>query len=105
MKFLITMNMPSYRGGPIHQIICEYPATCLADFCDALERREFTVVEEFYKDKEVSFDAPASYTSQGLTAVNYRYVGKIKELSHRANKGTNIRYGDGHEQKLREIDP
>jgi hypothetical protein len=89
MKFLITMNMPSYKGGAIHQIICEYPATGLADFCDALEKREFTVIEEFYK----KFDAANNpyYESQGLTSVNYRYVGKVKELSHRNNSS---KYGD-----------
>ena len=89
MKFLITMNMPSYKGGPIHQIICEYPATGLADFCDALEKREFTIIEEFYK----KFDAANNpyYESQGLTSVNYRYIGKVKELGHRNN---NTKHGD-----------
>jgi hypothetical protein len=91
MKFLITMNMPSYKGGAIHQIICEYPAKGLADFCDALEKREFTVIEEFYK----KFDAANNpyYESQGLTSVNYRYVGKVKELGHR-NNNSNTKYGD-----------
>jgi hypothetical protein len=100
MKFLITMNMPAYKGGPIHQIICEYPATGLADFCDALEKREFTIIEEFYK----KFDAANNpyYESQGFTSVNYRYVGKIKELGHRSNG--NNKYGDGYEQTLREIE-
>lgn len=103
MKFLITMNMPS-RNNPIHQIICEYPATGLADFCDALEKREFTVVEEFYKKGDEANNIEPYYESQGLTAVNYRYVGKIKELTYRANKNMNIKYGDGYEQKLRKND-
>jgi len=78
MKFLITMNMPS-RNNAIHQIICEYPAKGLADFCDALERREFTIVEEFYKNSETALGLDPYY-SVGLTGINYRYVGKIKEL-------------------------
>ena len=105
MKFLITMNMPSYKGGAIHQIICEYPAAGLADFCDALEKREFTIVEEFYKKNDETKRFDSYYESQGLTAVNYRYVGKIKELAHRASKNANVKYGDGYEQKLRDIDP
>jgi hypothetical protein len=105
MKFLITMNMPS-RNNAIHQIICEYPAKGLADFCDALEKREFTVVEEFYKDSSVAANIEP-YFSVGFTAVNYRYVGKIKELGGitSANKNRNIKYGDGYDQKLRQIDP
>ena len=103
MKFLITMNMPS-RNNPVHQIICEYPAKGLADFCDALEKREFTVVEEFYKNNEAVSAADPYYKSQGLTAVNYRYVGKIKELNSKPYTN-NVKYGDGDGQNLREIDP
>ena len=102
MKFLITMNMPS-RNNPIHQIICEYPAKGLADFCDALERREFTVVEEFYKDSAVTTNIEP-YFSVGLTAVNYRYVGKVKELGGVTSANKARKYGDGNDQKLREID-
>jgi hypothetical protein len=89
MKFLITMNMPS-RNNPVHQIICEYPAKGLADFCDALEKREFTIVEEFYKKTDPQNNS--YYESQGLTSVNYRYVGKVKELNYRNNNSN--KYGD-----------
>lgn len=92
MKFLITMNMPS-RNNAIHQIICEYPANGLADFCDALEKREFTIVEEFYKNNEVNFGVDPYY-SVGLTAVNYRYVGKVKELGGMTSANKNRKYGD-----------
>ena len=79
MKFLITMNMPARSGVPIHQIICEYPAKGVADFCDALESRDFTVVEEYYRNTDPSTGTDPYY-SVGFTALNYRYVGKIKEL-------------------------
>jgi hypothetical protein len=92
MKFLITMNMPS-RNNAIHQIICEYPATGLADFCDALERREFTVIEEFYKDNTIPVGTDPYY-SVGLTAVNYRYVGKVKELGGTTSANKTRKYGD-----------
>ena len=92
MKFLITMNMPS-RNNPIHQIICEYPSNGLADFCDALERREFTVVEEFYKDNAIAPGA-GTYFSVGMTAINYRYVGKVKELSNVTTAYKNRKNGD-----------
>lgn len=84
MKFLITMNMPS-RNNPVHQIICEYPATGLDDFCNALETRDFTIVEEFYKNGDISFGADPLY-SRGMTALNYRYVGKIKVLGNNGNE-------------------
>ena len=107
MKFLLTMNMPAHRGGPIHQITCEHPAKSLADFCDALESREFTIVEEFYRNTEAAAGVDPYY-SVGFTSLNYRYVGKVKELGTvtTANKNNprSFRYGDGYEQKFREID-
>ncbi len=82
MKFLITMNMPARSGVPIHQVICEYPATGIADFCKALESHDFIIVEEFYRNTESKSDHDAYY-SRGLTGINHRYIGKIKELSNR----------------------
>lgn len=79
MKFLLTMNMPARSGVPIHQIICDYPAESVADFCDALERHDFLVVEEFYRNSEAGPNVD-SYYSVGLTALNHRYIGKVKEL-------------------------
>lgn len=81
MKFLLTMNMPAYSGGPIHQIICEYPAKSVADFCEALERHDFIVIEEFYREKDVPTGADAYY-SVGLVGLNHRVIGKVKELSN-----------------------
>jgi len=89
VKFLLTMNMPARSGVPIHQIVCEYPATGIADFCKALESHDFLIVEEFYRNTESKNDHDAYY-SRGLTGINHRYIGKIKELSNR-----NDYIGDG----------
>jgi hypothetical protein len=105
LKFLLTMNMPAHRGGPIHQITCEHPAKSLAEFCEALEKNEFVVVEEFYRDAEAP-QGTNPFFSVGYTALNYRVIGKVKELGipTAANKARAIRNGDSYEQKFREID-
>ena len=105
LKFLLTMNMPAHRGGPIHQITCEHPAKNLAEFCEALEKNEFVVVEEFYRDAEAPQGANPFF-SVGYTALNYRVIGKVKELGTptTAYKARSIKNGDGYEQKFREID-
>ena len=41
---------------------------------------DFLIVEEFYRNAESKGDFDAYY-SRGLTGINHRYVGKIKELS------------------------
>ena len=76
MRFLITMNMPSYSGNQVHQIQAEYPVKSLQDFIDALTQNDFVIVEEYYRDQTTKADY-----SRGFMAINHRYVGKIKVLT------------------------
>lgn len=75
MRFLVTMNMPSYSGNPVHQMHVEHHSASLDAFVDTLANSDFVIVEEFYKDR-----TDADYYSRGKVAINYRYVGKIKEI-------------------------
>lgn len=75
MRFLITMNMPSYSGNLVHQMNVEHQSKSLEEFVEALSKEDFVVVEEFYRDPQTGAD-----NSRGMTAINHRYVGKIKTL-------------------------
>ena len=88
MKFLITMNMPARSGVPIHQIICEHPATSVDQFADALADHDFIVVEEFYRDANMSSGSEGHY-SVGRIAINPLFIGKVKAVvsSTHANRG------------------
>lgn len=77
MRFLVTMNMPSYSGNLVHQINVEHDSSSLEDFIDALTKNDFVIVEEFYRDPKASADY-----SRGHMAINHRYVGKIKVLNN-----------------------
>jgi hypothetical protein len=88
VKFLITMNMPARSGVPIHQIICEHPATSVDDFADALGRTDFIVVEEFYRDANMPSGTDGHY-SVGRIVINPFYIGKVKAVvaATHANRG------------------
>jgi len=75
MRFLLTLNMPSYSGNSVHQVNAEYPAQSLDALVEALSTNDFIIVEEFYKDR-----VDGEYYSRGPVAINHRYVGKIKVL-------------------------
>lgn len=81
MKFLITMNMPARSGPPIHQIICEHAANSLSDFVAELQSNDFLIVDEFYRDTEAPRGSE-SYYPVGQIAINYRYVGKVKQMGN-----------------------
>ena len=77
MRFLITMNMPSYSNNLVHQMIVEHESKTLDEFVMALCNEDFIIVEEFYKNP-----ADGVSYSRGNVALNHRFVGKIKILNN-----------------------
>lgn len=73
MRFIITLNMPSYQGNLVHQLVVEHGSPSLESFVEALSSNDFVVVEEFYRDGKTG----SSY-SRGKLALNYQHIGKIK---------------------------
>ncbi len=80
MRFLITMNMPTRAADShtpanlVHQMNVEHrDSQSLQDFVDALSRRDFVIVEEFYREPQTG-----AYYSRGHVAINYMHIGKIK---------------------------
>lgn len=71
-RFLITMNMPTRNGSPIHQVICEHEALSVADFIRGMGYAEFLIVEELYRDQG------GNYFKAGKVALNVKHIGKIK---------------------------
>ena len=76
MKLLITMNMPARAGALVHQVYAEYDCDTLQDFMNVLMENEFLIVEELYRDREIA----TKFTPVGKVVLNYRYIGKVKEL-------------------------
>lgn len=80
MRFLCTMNMPSFNNNLVHQVNVEHAeSSSLAEFVDALTTNDFVVVEEFYKNPETGIEI-----SRGELALNHRFVGKIKVMNGEA---------------------
>ena len=82
MRFLVTMNMPSYSGNLVHQMTVEHEASNLDEFIAILMEDDFIIVEELYKNPN-----DGSYYSRGKVALNHQYVGKIKVISNYAQNG------------------
>lgn len=73
MRFLITLNMPSRKGEPVHQIVCDYPTDSLDDFMGTLNDCDFICVEEFYSKSD-----SGGYYSVGMMLLNTMHIGKVK---------------------------
>lgn len=75
MRFLVTMNMPSYNNNLVHQMMVEHSSKSLEEFVSLLMNEDFVIVEEFYRNPTDG----VSY-SRGHVALNHRYIGKIKAI-------------------------
>ena len=77
MRFLLTLNMPAYSGALVHQIVCAHAANDLDELVDELNRNDFIIVEEFYKNPQTG-----EHYSRGEVAINHSHIGKIKILTN-----------------------
>lgn len=73
MRFQITLNMPSFSGNSVHQVVGEYPVDSLAEFIEAMSRSDFIIVNEMYRHAENK-----QYYEAGEVAINPMVVGKVK---------------------------
>lgn len=90
MKFLITMNMASNQGKPVHQMTCEVEgASNLKEFHALLHKQDYIVVSEYYIDYEtrvapyIKTNNEGKYNFRGKSIINCAFVGKVRELEDR----------------------
>lgn len=77
MRFLLTMNMPSAKGYPVHQMTIEHKARDIHEFWEALTDNEFIVCNLFYKI--TNDDNRQEWSDRGTVIVNTSFVGKAQE--------------------------
>jgi len=72
------MNMPSFSGHLVHQIIGDHEADTLEDLMEIMAESDFITVNEVYKD---SSHNSVTYYSKGPVAIGCMHIGKVKEFS------------------------
>jgi len=78
IKLQISLNIPSYNGKLVHQIIGEHDqCKSLHDFCELLNAEKFIVLTEYYKEKETP-ESLATYYPVGQIVINADWIGKVK---------------------------
>lgn len=84
MRFLCTLNMPSFSNNLVHQVNVEHAeSNSIEEFIGALTENDFVLVEEFYRDPTTGTE-----NSRGMLALNHRFVGKIKIMNGEAYQNT-----------------
>lgn len=84
MKFLVTVNMPSNQGKPVHQITCEIDGvSTLQMFHKLLHSQDYLLVSEYYYDAEARSHNVPMYKLRGRIILNSSVIAKVRELEER----------------------
>lgn len=82
MRFLLTMNMPSAKGHPVHQLTVEHRAKSIRSFWETLSDNEFIICKLLYR-------VDGEWIDRGEVILSTSCIGKAQELVDY--------YGDGHD--------
>ena len=94
MRLLITMNMASANGNPVHQITVEHPAPTLLDFLEEINDYEFIMMHQYYRVKQL--DGEVVWKDRGDIIVNTAHIGKVQEFIEFEVKETHYDESYGH---------
>jgi len=78
MKFLLTMNMPSAQGYAVHQVTVEHPANSCMELCEALNRNEFILCRQLYRQKNLRGET--NWMDRGDIVINTYHIGKVQQF-------------------------
>jgi len=78
MRFVFTLNMPSFKNNLVQQIIGDYPAGSFEAMVDALNEKEFICIAQFYHVVHRNGDREWQY--KGPIILNTFHIGKVQEF-------------------------
>ena len=79
MRFLLTMNMPSAHGNPIHQLTVESDAVTMEHFWEEMNDNEFILARLLYREKNMQ-TGEVIWTNKGEIILNTAHIGKVQEF-------------------------
>lgn len=77
MKFLVTMNMSSSNGYPVHQVIFEHKALSVHELYNVLNDEIFIYGRQFYR--HTTENGKTGFVDRGDIVLNTAHIGKIQE--------------------------
>lgn len=78
MKFLLTMNMASAKGHPVHQMTVEHNAKSLRELWEDMTDNEFIMCTLYYK--MTNDDMQSEWVDRGKVLINTSCIGKAQEF-------------------------
>lgn len=78
MRFVFTLNMPSFKNNLVQQIIGDHPSASVEDMCEILNSENFVVVKQFYNVQ--SRVGGRDWEYKGPIILNTYHIGKVQEF-------------------------
>ena len=78
MRFLFTLNMPSFKGSLVHQVIADYDVDSEEAMKVVLEDNAFIVVDQFYNMNDKGGDEQ-DWQYRGKLILGTGIIGKAQQ--------------------------
>jgi len=78
LRYVFTLNMPSFKNNLVQQIIGDYPVDTVEAMCDALNEDSFIVVRQFYHI--IHRNGEHDWKYKGPMIINTQHIGKVQEF-------------------------
>ena len=78
MRFVFTLNMPSFKNNLVQQIIGDYPVETFEQMVEALNNEGFIEVRQFYH--VVHRNGEREWQYKGPIILNTYHIGKVQEF-------------------------
>jgi hypothetical protein len=78
VRFVFTLNMPSFKNNLVQQIIGDHAASSFDEMCEALNNDLFIVVKQFYNVQHRNGEREWQY--KGPMILNAHHIGKVQEF-------------------------
>ena len=78
MRFVFTMNLPSYKGNLVQQVIGDHDSKSLESLCDTLNNEGFITVAQYYN--VIHRNGEREWQYKGQMILNTDHIGKVQEF-------------------------
>lgn len=79
MRFVMTLNLPSFKGNAVQQVVCDIKGVkSLDDLLTRLDANKFMIVEQFYQI--VHRNGERAWQHKGPMILNTDLIGKAQEF-------------------------
>ena len=78
VRFIFTLNMGSYKGRIVHQVVGDVDVADIGQLCETLNDTDFIVVDQYYNVNDED-STSQDWKYKGHLVLNTSNIGKVQQ--------------------------